>query len=80
MAHYPPVNSPDFKARPFVRVTDHNPRVFRLGELTDAECLHLVNRMQAGAPGLYNMLHTDPFVKTLITDFDADIVIPKREK
>ena len=69
-----------YTVKPLVGTATDNRRYFRIGELTDPQCLHLMNRMKAGAPGLHKMLHEDPFVKVLITEFDADILIPKKER
>ena len=77
---YTLVKSADFKPVPIVNVGTHNPRTFSLGTLSDNHCLRLIKKMKTGAPELHNTLHNDPFVKALITIFDADIIIPINEK
>ena len=75
---YPLVRSAEYRPTNAIKTTTYNSRYFSLGTLNTPHLLKLMQRMKTGAPELYNTIHTDPLVKQLITNFDADIIVPMK--
>lgn len=81
MAKYPLRNSPNYKPpRPVVQSYRDTREYISLGTVNKPKLDQILAWMKANRMQWYRTIHEDPFIKIMIEQFDADILLPRKQQ